>query len=212
MNTLYCAKNKLSILSCCGFALHCIPECIYLLWRPLLLFTPSLLKTLAYYNVTAHQLVNHFSHSCTWIVMQVCFYHCVSCSCVCAVSLQADIVLQVCKCVCLGRNYCMSVLMCPVSVKLFSDLQTSRHREADPADVEAEDGLSSLGSELWAAHECCWVSVGLGSVKTTPGLDNKVSHIIYRPTVFLYVLIYILKYQSMITPKKKKKNLNQAET
>ncbi|KAM9339223.1 vesicular inhibitory amino acid transporter-like [Symphorus nematophorus] len=58
-------------------------------------------------------------------------------------------------------------------VKLPADPQTSRGREADSADCETEDGLSSLGSELRAALECCWVSVGLGSIKATHGLGNK---------------------------------------
>lgn len=57
-------------------------------------------------------------------------------------------------------------------------------REAYSADSEAEDGLSSLGSELWAALECRWISVGLGSVEATPGLDNQVSHIMW------YIFIY----------------------
>ncbi|KAG7222656.1 hypothetical protein INR49_026265, partial [Caranx melampygus] len=50
-----------------------------------------------------------------------------------------------------------------------SDLQ--RAEEADSGDSKAEDGLSSLGSELRAAWQGCWVSVGLGGVKATPGLD-----------------------------------------
>lgn len=64
-------------------------------------------------------------------------------------------------------------------------------REPGSADSEAEDGLSSLGSECWAAGECCWVSVGLVSVKATPGLDNKVS-LIKGYTVYLFIIYTVL--------------------
>ncbi|KAF3850085.1 hypothetical protein F7725_019804 [Dissostichus mawsoni] len=56
---------------------------------------------------------------------------------------------------------------------LMHDGKTSRGREADSAHSEAEDGLSSLGSQLWAALELCWVSVGPGSVEAAPALDIK---------------------------------------
>ncbi|AWP20243.1 Hypothetical protein SMAX5B_000155 [Scophthalmus maximus] len=55
--------------------------------------------------------------------------------------------------------------------------QSSGGREADSFDSAAEDGLSSLDSELRAALECCWVSVGLGHVQATSRSDNQVSHI-----------------------------------
>ena len=73
----------------------------------------------------------------------------------------------------------MSVFICPVSVKLpLPDPQTTRGREAVSVDSEAEDGLSSLGSDLWAALEHLRVSVGLGGVTAALGLDIKVSHIV----------------------------------
>ena len=69
-----------------------------------------------------------------------------------------------------------------------SDLQRQGGREADSAHSEAEDELSPRGSELRAALELCRVSVGLGSVEATPGLDYKVSHI------HIHILKYLIFY------------------
>ena len=79
---------------------------------------------------------------------------------------------------CVGENLLHEcVYVSSVSQVPPLDLQTTRGRKADSVDSEAEDGLSSLGSDLWAALEHRWVSVGLGGVAATLGLDNKVSHI-----------------------------------
>lgn len=72
-----------------------------------------------------------------------------------------------------------------VSVKLWVQSQSSSSRvsdlqraeEADSGDSQAEDGLSSLGSEPRAAWQGCWIFVGLGGVEATPGLDIEVGHI-----------------------------------
>lgn len=77
--------------------------------------------------------------------------------------------------------------MCPVSDP--RDLQ--RQRGFDSRDSLGEDELSSLASELGAEPECSWVFVGVGSIKATPGLDIKVSHIfvichVYRFSVMLF--------------------------
>lgn len=73
---LFCTNNKRE-----SFSLHY--ECTHLLCRPLYLFTPSLLRTLVYYNVTAHQLVNHFmTHRCTCTVyVCVVLVFCTHCEC-----------------------------------------------------------------------------------------------------------------------------------
>jgi len=77
-----------------------------------------------------------------------------------------------CECVCPRVEFVYEyvyVSSCSEASPRPSDLQ------ADSAHSEAEDGLSSLASELWAALQCCWVSVGLDSGKAASRLDIKVS-------------------------------------
>ena len=142
-------------------AVHYIPACTWLLCWPLKLFTSSPLKTQAYYNVTAQQLVSH-SHTCSCMHL---------CRCVCVNVFEYPIFEQLS---CGQTIQCLDVQEC-ASVR--QNQKTSGGREAESAGTAAEDGLSSLGSKHWAAMECCWVFVGLGSLKATPGLDNTVSRI-----------------------------------
>lgn len=53
-----------------------------------------------------------------------------------------------------------------------------REREAETAGSAAEDGVSSVDSESWAALEGRWLLVGTSCVQVAPGLDNTVSLIL----------------------------------
>lgn len=57
---------------------------------------------------------------------------------------------------------------------MFAASSTSRGREPGCAHTEAEDGLSSQGSEFWAAPQWLWFPVGMVINKAASGLVNEV--------------------------------------
>lgn len=71
-----------------------------------------------------------------------------------------------------GQNLCL--WLCAPCQSVLAASSTSRGGEPGCAHTEAEDGLSSQGSEFWAAPQWLWFPVGMVVNKAASGLVNEV--------------------------------------